>query len=225
MPIYAEFYPRFAGGVTVAGTGVRSQLEAIAFPGSVPAASKPAYLPSRFIVVEMQLHAVPPALRQHSSQGVHGHEGVRWDFTKNSDFTLAQPHAVSPALRQHSPQGVHRREGVRWDFTKNSDFTVNISWPKNPAGVTVRGVVVERDLGNVRLSPGTYPVERFVLSYLRMTRAGMPPTTPDVTEAILTEFGPKAQRLAPSTKASAGGRTPAHGGMMILLQDGSTRWS
>lgn len=190
MPIYAVFSPRFVGGVTVAGTGVRSKLEAIAFPGSVPAGSGPSYLPSRFILVEMQ------------------------------------PHAVSPALRQRSSQGVHGREGVRWDFTKNSDFTVNISLPKDPAGVTVHGIVVERDPGIVRLSPGTHPVERFVLRYLRMTRTGMVSTVPDVTETLLTELGAKAQRPAPSqtSKTSAAGRMPAHGDMMVLLQDGSVRW-
>jgi hypothetical protein len=177
----------------------------------------------------MQPHAVSPALRQRSSQGVPGHQGWdfnrnsnfrlpdgtqardggRWDFTKNSDFRL--------------PDGTRAHDGGRWDFTKNSDFTVNISWPTDPAGVTVHGVVVERDPGIVRLSPGTHPVERFVLRYLRMTRAGMASTAPDVTEAMRTELGAKAQRLAPSqpSTTSAGGRMPAHGGMMILLQDGS----
>jgi hypothetical protein len=61
MALYGEFYPNFVGGVTVAGAGLRSRLEAIAFPDESRE--------SHTIIIEKQHDHVSPTLWQKYAKG------------------------------------------------------------------------------------------------------------------------------------------------------------
>ena len=200
MALYGEFYPNFSGGVTVAGTGLRSRLEAIAFPD--------ASRESHTIIIEKQHDHVSPTLMQKCAKG----EFVR-----------------SPA----SPPAGAGDLAVRLDVTRGASSAPQVT----DLSVILYGSRLARDGGPARLSPGTGVVERFLLSFARMTYANLPATSPDATDAVrrtVHSWAWLARRPAGQTSFVGSDRihtwdkvqelrTHARGGMLVLLADGNVR--
>jgi hypothetical protein len=200
MALYGEFYPNFSGGVTVAGTGLRSRLDAIAFPGESR--------DSHTIVIEKQYDHVSPTLMLKCAKGQY--------------------------VRAPAPLAGTADLAVRLDVTRGALSML----PITDLSVILHGTRLARDDGSARLSPGTGAVERFLLSFARMTYANMPATSPDATAAVRTMVYSWAwlARRPRTGQTRAGGldrisswekaqelRPSARTGMLVLLADGSVR--
>ena len=201
MALYGEFYPNFSGGVTVAGAGLRSRLEAIAFPDESRE--------SHTIIIEKQHDHASPALMQKCAKGLF---------------------VGSPSPPPAGATGF----AVRLDVTRGASSAPQVT----DLSVILHGGRLVRDNGPARLSPGTDAVERFLLSFARMTYANMPATSPDATDAVrrtVYSWAWLARRPRPSQAPAAGParistwdhpqepRPHARGGVLVLLADGSVR--
>ena len=201
MALYGEFYPNFVGGVTVAGAGLRSRLEAIAFPDESRE--------SHTIIIEKRHDHASPTLMKTCAEG-----------------RVTGSSTPSPAGATDF--------AVRLDVTRGAPSAPQVT----ELSVIVYGGRLTCLHGPGRLSSGTGAVERFLLSFARMTYANMPANAPDATHAVRgTVYSWAWLARRPRTgQTPAGGpdriwtwdkvqelRPQARGGMLVLLADGSIR--
>ncbi len=203
---FDNMFPAFRGGVAVGAHAGWSPLRSVEFGG---------------------LRTVAEVQAARETSGVHLNDII---ISKLND-------CASPTLYQVCAAGTHIPGGndaivARIDFTGADGRGTEIT----TLSIALHDVAISLDKTTPGVGgPGT-PLERYRLRYSKMTYANMPPSSPDVSQAVVASLmrqqaaqrsgdGPGDIGMIRPGNYQTGGRARSHhsGGMVVVLMDGSHR--